>query len=65
MSGTDQQNSDVRVGQNKLINFGKTQPKMTVCLNLSGFGPILNDLDLVGGHGEATQREDVAQILTC
>ena len=34
-----------------LVEIGKTQEGLDV-FNLAGFGPILNDLDLVGGHGE-------------
>ena len=38
-----------------LVEIGVAQEGLDV-FNLSGFGPILNDLDFVGGHSEATQR---------
>ena len=60
-----EQNSDFGVFQNKTpIEIGKTQEGLNV-FNLSGFRPILNDLDLVGGHGETAQRKDIAYILDC
>ena len=60
MSETGEQNSDFGVFQNKmLIEIGKSQEGLDV-FDLSGFGPILNDLDFVGGHSEATQRQDIA-----
>ena len=49
-SETSERNSDFGVFQNKtLIEIGKAQEGLDV-FNLSGFGPILNDLDFVG-HG--------------
>ena len=49
-------NSDFRVCWNEmLVEIGVAQEGLDV-FNLSGFGPILNDLDFVGGHSEATQR---------
>ena len=59
-SETGEQNSDFRVFQNEtLVKIGKSQEGLDV-FNLLGFRPILNDLDFVGGHGKATQRNDVA-----
>ena len=53
-------NGDFRVLQNKTpIEIGKAQEGLDV-FNLSGFRPILNDLDFVRGHSEAAQREDIA-----
>ena len=53
-------NSDFGVSQNKMpIKIGEAPEGMDV-FNLSGFEPILNDLDFVRGHSEATWREDVA-----
>ena len=53
-------NGGFRVFWNEmLIEIGKAQEGLDV-FNLLGFGPILNDLDFVGGHSEATWREDVA-----
>ena len=60
MSETGECNGDFGVFQNKtLIEIGEAQERLDI-FDLSGFGPILNDLDLVGGHSEATQREDIA-----
>ena len=60
MSEVGEWNSDIRVFRNKMpIEISKAQEGLDV-FNLSGFGPILNDLDFVRGHSEATQREDVA-----
>ena len=42
-----------------LVEIGKTQEGLNV-FNLVGFRPILNDLDIVGGHGETAWRKDVA-----
>ena len=53
-------NGDFGVFQNKMpIEIGKAQEGLDV-FNLLGFWPILNDLDFVRGHSEATQREDIA-----
>ena len=37
------------------IKIGKAQEGLNI-FNLSGFEPILNDLDFVRGHSEAAQR---------
>ena len=62
MSEVGEWNGDFRVFWNKmLIEIGKAQKGLDVFVfDLLGFGPILNDLDLVRGHSEATQREDIA-----
>ena len=55
-----EQNGDFGVFQNKMpIKIGEAQEGLDV-FNHSGFGPISNDLDFVGGHSEAAWREDVA-----
>ena len=60
MSEMGEQNRDFRVFWNKTpIEIGEAQKGLDV-FDLSGFGPILNDLDFVGGHSEAAQREDIA-----
>ena len=41
------------------VEIGKAQEGLDV-FDLSGFGPILNDLDLVGGHSEAARRKYIA-----
>ena len=63
MSETGQQNGDFRVFQNEtLIEIGKAQERLDI-FDLSGFRPILNDLDFARGHSEATQRKYIAHIL--
>ena len=60
MSEMGEWNGDFRVFQNKTpIEIGEAQKGLDV-FDLSGFGPILNDLDFIRGHSEAAQREDVA-----
>ena len=60
MSEMGEWNSNFGVFWNKiLIEIGQAQEGWDV-FDLPGFGPILNDLDFVGGHSEVTQREDVA-----
>ena len=60
MSEMGEWNSDLRVFQNKmLIEIGEVQERLDI-FDLLGFGPILNDLDLVGGHSETTRREYIA-----
>ena len=55
-----ERNSDFGVFQNKMpIEIGEAQEGLDV-FDLSGFGPILNDLDFVRGHSEATRREYIA-----
>ena len=52
----DEQNSDLGVLQNETpVEIGKAQEGLDV-FNLSGLGPILNDLDFVRGHGKAAWR---------
>ena len=41
------------------IEIGEAQERLDI-FDLLGFGSILNDLDLVGGHSEAAQREYIA-----
>ena len=59
-SETGEQNSDFRVFWNEMsIEIGKAQEGLDV-FDPSGFRPILNDLDFVGGHSEAAWREYIA-----
>ena len=63
MSEMGEWNGDFGVFQNEmLIEIGKAQEGLDV-FDLLGFRPILNDLDFVRGHSEATRREYTAQIL--
>ena len=56
MSEASERNGDFGIFWNKtLIEIGKAKEGLDV-FNLSGFRPILNDLDFVGGHSEAAQR---------
>ena len=41
------------------VEIGEAQEGLDV-FDLLGFGPILNDLDLVGGHSEAARGKYVA-----
>ena len=60
MSEMGQRNDDFRVFQNETpIEIGKAQERLDI-FDLSGFGWILNDLDFVRGHSEATWREYIA-----
>ena len=55
-----QRNDDFRVFQNETpIEIGKAQERLDI-FDLLGFGRILNDLDFVRGHSEATRREYIA-----
>ena len=63
MSKMGQQNSDFRVFWNEMpIEIGKAQERLDI-FDLLGFGPILNDLDFVGGHSEASQREYIRYLM--
>ena len=42
-----------------LIEIGEAQEGLDI-FDLLGFRPILNDLDLVGGHSEASWRKYIA-----
>ena len=51
-----EQNGDFGVFRNKtLIEIGKSQEGLDI-FDFLGFGPVLNDLDFVGGHGKPTRR---------
>ena len=51
-----ERNSDVGVVRDEAaIEVGEPQEGLYV-FDLAGFGPILNDLDLIGGHGQAVRR---------
>ena len=53
-------NGDFGVLQNETpIEIGKAQERLDI-FDLLGFGRILNDLDFVRGHSEATRREYIA-----
>ena len=60
MSEMGEWNGDSRVFWIKTsIEIGEAQERLDI-FDLSGFRPILNDLDFVGSHCEAAQREYIA-----
>src|SRR5882724_7608695 len=57
-------NSDFRVSENEMmIEVGKSKERLDV-FDFLGFWPILDDLDLVRGHGEAFGRQHVCEVFT-
>src|SRR5882724_9262957 len=61
---TCKQNSDFRVSKNETtIEVGKSEERLDV-FDFLGFWPILDDLDLVRGHGEAFRRQHVSEVFT-
>src|SRR5882724_9491712 len=58
------QNSDFKVSENETtIKVGESQERVDV-FDFLGFQPILDDLDLVRGHGEAFRRQHVSEVFT-
>src|SRR5882724_1235398 len=58
------QNSDFKVSENETtIKVGESQERLDV-FDFLGFQPILDDLDLVRGHGEAFRRQHVSEVFT-
>src|SRR5882724_11378552 len=56
------QNSDFRVSENEMmIEVGKSKERLDV-FDFPGFQPILDDLDLVRGHGEAFGGQHVSEV---
>src|SRR5882724_11861869 len=61
---TCKQNSDFRVSKNETtIEVGKSEERLDV-FDFLGFWPILDDLDLVRGHGEAFRRQHVSEVFS-
>ena len=59
-SETGQWNGDFGVFRNETpVEIGEAQEGLDV-FDLLGFGPILNDLDLVGGHSEVARGKYIA-----
>src|SRR5882724_1839866 len=57
-------NGDFRVSENEMtIEVGKSEERLDV-FDFPGFWPILEDLDLVRGHGEAFGRQHVSEVFT-
>jgi hypothetical protein len=44
------------------VEVGKPKERLDI-FHFTGYGPLLNGLDLVRGHGKAIQREDISEIL--
>jgi len=57
-----ERNGDFRVSENEtMIEVGESKERLDV-FDFPGFWPILNDLDLVRGHGEAFGRQHVSEV---
>jgi len=58
-----ERNCDIGVVMDELlIEVGKPKERLDI-FHFAGYRPLLDGLDLVGGHGEAVQREDISEIL--
>src|SRR5467141_304559 len=56
------QNHDFGISINEMtVKVGETEEGLNV-LDFPGFGPILDNLDLVWGHGEAFWRQHVSKV---
>src|SRR5467141_3198581 len=61
---TRKRNSDFRISINEMmVEVGKTEEGLNI-LDFPGFGPILDNLDLVRGHGEAFGRQHISEVFT-
>ena len=59
---THKRHCDFRISINEtMVEVGKTEEGLNV-LDFLGFGPILDNLDLVWGHGEAFWRQHVSEV---
>src|SRR5467141_358010 len=59
---TRKRNCDFRISINEMmVEVGKTEEGLNV-LDFLGFGPILDNLDLVRGHGEAFGRQHISEV---
>src|SRR5882724_3777878 len=59
---TRKRNSDFRVSENETtIEVGESKERLDV-FDFPGFRPILDNLDLVRGHGEAFGRQHVSEV---
>src|SRR5882724_992714 len=57
-----ERNGDFRVSENEtMIEVGESKERLDV-FDFLGFWPILDDLDLVRGHGEAFRRQHVSDV---
>src|SRR5882724_5936696 len=57
-----ERNGDFRVSENEtMIEVGESKERLDV-FDFLGFWPILDDLDLVRGHGEAFGRQHVSEV---
>src|SRR5882724_3505428 len=61
---TSEQNGDFRVSENEtVIEVGESEERLDV-FDFPGFWPILDDLDLISGHGEAFGGQHVSEVFT-
>src|SRR5882724_786892 len=61
---TRERNGDFRVSENETaIEVGKSEERLDV-FDFPVFRPILDDLDLVRGHGEAFGGQHVSEVFT-
>ena len=61
---TCKQNGDFGISVNEMtVKVGKTEEGLNI-LDFPGFGPILDNLDLVWGHGEAFRRQHISEVFT-
>ena len=57
-------NGDFRVSENEtVIEVGESEERLDV-FDFPGFWPILDDLDLISGHGEAFGGQHVSEVFT-
>src|SRR5882672_3299859 len=58
------QNCDFRISVNETtVEVGETEEGLNI-LDFPRFGPILDNLDLIWGHGEAFGRQHVSKVFT-
>jgi hypothetical protein len=63
LSQSHEQNCDIGVVMDESsIEVGKPKERLDV-FHFTGYRPLLDGLDLVGGHGKAVRREDISEIL--
>ena len=61
---TRKRNCDFGVSENEtMVEVGETEEGLNI-LDFLGFGKILDDLDLVWGHGEAFRRQHISKEIT-
>jgi hypothetical protein len=62
-SQSREQNCYIRVVMDESsIEVGKPKERLNI-FHFTGYRPLLDGLDLVGGHGKAVRREDISEVL--